>query len=59
MQFIWISFQMLEHQVARVVEDSTSGFGQRSHSQVPSDAHGTRRRWDTCMFVSIEPMHAC
>jgi hypothetical protein len=28
MQFIWISFQMLEHQVARVVEDSTSSFGQ-------------------------------
>jgi hypothetical protein len=28
MQFIWISFQMLECQVVRVVEDSTSGFGQ-------------------------------
>jgi hypothetical protein len=24
---IWISFQMLEYQVERVVEDSTSGFG--------------------------------
>jgi hypothetical protein len=28
MQFILISFQMLEHQVVRVVEDSASGFGQ-------------------------------
>jgi hypothetical protein len=26
-QFIWISFQMLEYQVVRVVEDSTSGLG--------------------------------
>jgi hypothetical protein len=31
MQFIWISFQMLEHQVVRVVQDSTSGFGQWAH----------------------------